>query len=208
MTKIRFSTADPLLKWQCWDTFRCRGVKWIRDEVQRINSSDQRIWKSVSAMLSRAETRKQTPTKLTCHLSRRCILTISLLYFVIRAWPLTPTCHYVSLWSYRPSVSVALRPLRSGLALALLPLLAQGVPSHNTPFQLPKPVSSLVDFRVLIWTSLINYLGWRFMTLTTDVSSNPLESPPTPPNTSPSPVPERLISPNPTFCNLTVQRCC
>lgn len=126
---------------------------------------------------------------------------VALLYFVILLKSRTfgrnqddesssaHVCHHIG---QRFSNST-FQPLRSGLPLLLLPssvkvvnsLHSAGTHTHSTPFQLPKPTSSRVDFRVLIRPHSPIILTEGSLTLITDVSRNPLESQVTPPNTSP-----------------------
>lgn len=89
--------------------------------------------------------------------------TVPLLYFVtvLKSWTFDPNCddesssaHVCQCIGHRFSNS-SFQPLRSGLPWLFLPSLGKDVKltlclnthTHSTPFQLPKPISSRVDFR-------------------------------------------------------------
>lgn len=113
----------------------------------------------------------------------------------VKSLTFDPNCHHESscMWSYRPSAFFCAHSNQQQVLCHYYCCLCQlnlsshsrDAHKHNSPFWLPKPVPSHVDFRVLIWTCSSVIFAEGSLTLITNVSRNPLQSPVTPPNTSP-----------------------
>lgn len=148
--------------------------------------------------------------------------TVPLLYFVtvLKSWTFDPNCddesssaHVCQCIGHRFSNS-SFQPLRSGLPWLFLPSLGKDVKltlclnTHTHTARQSNYQSQYHPVWISDLPSLTSYLCWRFTDINnwcqqkssgiTGDTSKHLSSP----------VPERLISRNPTFVNLTVQRCC